>query len=126
MIKINMKRKLLIVACVVIFAVGVAGCLWILLSAPRNEAQIVQDGVVLYQFDLSKTGNQMIDIEYDGRINTIQIENGKIRIIEANCPDHTCVRMGWLKYGALPIVCLPNHLMIEFVNPVEEIDAVVK
>lgn len=86
----------------------------------------MQDGVILYRFDLSAAKDQTIDIEYDGRINTVQIENGKIRVLEADCPDHTCVRMGWLKSGSLPIVCLPNHLIIEFVDTDEEFDAVAK
>ena len=121
-----MKKKLLIGICIAIFLIGVIGSIWVLLPTHGTEVQIVQDGVMLYRFDLSKTEDQTIDIEYDGRINTVRIENGKICVLEADCPDHTCVRMGWLESGALPIVCLPNHLIIEFVNTDEKVDAVAK
>lgn len=97
-----------------------------LLPQHGTEVQIVQDGTILYRFDLSKAKDQTIDIEYDGRINSLQIENGKIRVLEADCQDHTCIRMGWLESGNLPIVCLPNHLIIEFVDTDENIDAVAK
>ena len=97
-----------------------------LLFPHGTEVQIVQDGVVLYRLDLSQTEDQTIDVAYNGRINTIQIKNGKIRVLDADCPDHTCVRMGWLESGALPIVCLPNHLIIEFADADEKVDAVAK
>lgn len=112
--------------CITIFLIGVIGIIWVLLPQHGTEVNIVQDGVILYQFDLSTTKDQTIDIEYDGRINTVQIENGKIRVLDADCPDHTCVRMGWLESGTLPIVCLPNHLIIQFVDTDESIDAVAK
>ena len=122
----NMKNKLLIGICIAIFLIGVTGSIWVFLSPQVNNVQIVQDGTVLYRFDLSKMEDQTIDIEYKGRINTIQIENGKICVLEADCPDHTCVRMGWLESSALPIVCLPNHLIIKFADTTEEVDAVAK
>ena len=41
---------------------------------------------------------------------------GKIRVSEADCPDKTCVRMGWLNSAAMPVVCLPHHLVIGFAD----------
>ncbi|MER2149274.1 MAG: NusG domain II-containing protein, partial [Ruminococcus sp.] len=44
---------------------------------------------------------------------------------EADCPDKTCVRMGWLNRAAMPVVCLPHHLVIEFADGSEGgVDAV--
>lgn len=121
-----MKNKILIGVCIGIFLIGVVGSIWVLMRPHGTDVQIVQDGTVLYRFDLSTAKDQTIDIEYDGRINTVQIENGKIRMLEADCPDHTCVHMGWLESGALPIVCLPNHLIIEFADADSNVDAVVQ
>ena len=53
----------------------------------------------------------------------VEIKDGKIRVSEAECPDKTCVRTGWLSSSAMPIVCLPNHLIIEFEDENSEIDA---
>ena len=60
-------------------------------------------GNVLYTFDLSCS-------------NTIQIQDGKICVQAAECPDQTCVHMGYLSDSGLPIVCLPNRLVIQFSN----------
>lgn len=69
--------------------------------------------------------NQIIEVEYEGRTNQIQVENGKIRVSKADCPDNTCVHMGWLD-SAVPIVCLPNHLIIRFTEIPDEIDGIVQ
>jgi hypothetical protein len=42
------------------------------------------------------------------------IEDGEICVSSAECPDKTCVKMGKLRSESLPIVCLPNHLIIRF------------
>lgn len=49
--------------------------------------------------------------------NTIQAEPGRIRVSHADCPDQVCVHMGWLTdEGGMPIVCLPNQLVIRLEN----------
>lgn len=48
-----------------------------------------------------------------GGLNTIHAEQGKIAIIEANCPDQLCVERGYITNSLLPTVCLPNGLVIE-------------
>ncbi len=95
--------------------------------APHGaQVNIVQDGEVLYSFDLATAQDQILDIKYDGRINIVQIEDGRIRMMEAECPDKTCVHMGWLNSKAMPIVCLPNHLSIEFTDSENDVDAVIR
>lgn len=108
-----MKKKWPFILAVGILIIGILGSILVLRTPNTNMVEIVQDGKVLYQLDLSQVENQTIEVEYDGRINTIQIQNGRIRMLEADCPDHTCVQMGWLN-SSMPIVCLPNHLVIQF------------
>ena len=45
--------------------------------------------------------------------NTIQVEPGRIRVLEADCPDQVCVRQGWISDEVTPIVCLPHRLVIQ-------------
>ncbi|MCR5122623.1 MAG: NusG domain II-containing protein, partial [Ruminococcus sp.] len=52
--------------------------------------------------------------------NVIVIENHDIYVREADCPDHTCIKMGKLSRSSTQIVCLPNRLMIYRVNSSEE------
>lgn len=118
-----MKHKILIIIAVIIFLGGIIGSAVVLLSPPKRDVNIIQDGKVLYNFDLSKEEDRNFTIEYGDSSNTIEIKNGKIRVSEAECPDKTCVHTGWLSSSAMPIVCLPNHLVIEFADEIGDIDA---
>lgn len=120
------KHGLLIGIYIVLLLAGIIGSVWILLVPHSTKVNIIQDGVVLYSLDLSQSEDQILDITYGGRCNTIQIENGKIRVLEADCSDKICVHMGWLDSCVLPIVCLPNHLVIEYAGVEEDVDAIVK
>lgn len=118
------KYKILIGICALIFALGIVGSAVVLLLPKKNTVNIVRDSKVLYTFDLSKAEDTTFDIDYNGSTNTVEIKDGKIRVLKADCPDNTCVHMGWLSSSAMPIVCLPNHLVIELAENNSEIDAV--
>ncbi|MBQ8509428.1 MAG: NusG domain II-containing protein [Clostridia bacterium] len=45
------------------------------------------------------------------------MESGRIRVSAADYPDQVCVHQGWQSTGAMPIVCLPNKLVIQLVQP---------
>ena len=72
----------------------------------------------------SLTENKEIPIKIDGKVtNIVTIENGTAYMLEADCPDQDCVKMSWLHSDGLPIVCLPNHLVIQFAQPSGDTDA---
>lgn len=119
------SKKLWIAVCIVIFLVGIIGSLWLIFKPHSQTVQIIQDGKVLYTIDLEKSEDQTIEVEYQGSKNVIQIQDHQICVIDAECPDQTCVKMGELKSSAAPIVCLPNKLVVKFAET-DEIDAEVK
>ena len=45
---------------------------------------------------------------------------------EANCGDHTCVRMGRISRAGEAIVCLPHRLVVEIVGGEAAADAVTR
>lgn len=45
--------------------------------------------------------------------NVVSVERGRICVSDASCPDHVCMKTGWISDGAVPIVCLPNELVIK-------------
>ncbi len=118
-----MKKKHIIFffLCAAIFASGVLGCIGVLNRPHGTMVEIVRDNEVLYQFDLVQAEDQIIEFEYEGRSNTIEIRDHQIHMLKADCPDKTCVHMGWLD-SAAPIVCLPNHLVIQFSDGSEDLD----
>ena len=44
--------------------------------------------------------------------NTLVIENGAARVVEASCPDQICVNQGAVRYAGESIVCLPHKLVV--------------
>lgn len=108
------QRKLWIVLCLVLFILGLLGSFWALKPLDKNSVEIIQDGNTLYQLDLAHEKDQTIEITYKGRSNIIQIQEGRISMQQAECPDQICVQMGSLRTDGLPIVCLPNRLVIQY------------
>ncbi len=109
------KVKIILISIVVVFLFAVIGTYLVLRPSESRIVQIVQDGTVLYTINLDETEDKEITIySPDGNKNTIHIENGDICISYAECPDQTCVKSGKLYSESLPIVCLPNKLIVRF------------
>ena len=91
--------------------VGIVGSIFVLQQPDTQIVEIVQDGEVLYQFDLEQASDQTIEVH-------------RIHMLAAECPDQTCVHMGWLD-SSVPIVCLPHHLVIQFAENGNALDGMV-
>ncbi len=114
----------LIAVIAVIFIAGVVGSVIVLNAPKKNTVLIKSGGKVIYTLDLSRESDREFEIKTEHGSNTIEIKEGKIRVKSADCPDKTCVRMGWLSSSAMPIVCLPHELVIEFDDNDGGVDAV--
>lgn len=80
----------------------------------RMTAEIYRNNVLVRTVDLGAVTEPYL-FTIDGEIgtNVIAVEPGRIRVQEADCPDQVCVNQGWQADGVLPIVCLPNKLVIQ-------------
>jgi hypothetical protein len=47
---------------------------------------------------------------------TVAVRDGKVAIIQSECPNHACVRMGWRFRSGDVIVCVPNETIIRILN----------
>ncbi|MBQ3330505.1 MAG: NusG domain II-containing protein [Ruminococcus sp.] len=120
-----MKNKVFIIVIIIIFVLGIVGSAVVLLMPPKSRIRVVSDGETVYTADLRTAEDTVFDVEYQGHVNTVEIKDHRIRVKEADCPDQTCVRMGWLSSSAAPIVCLPHKLVIEFTDGAD-VDAVTR
>ena len=105
-----------------------AACAAFVLLRPAGTgavARITLDGELVEEIDLSAvTEPYTFTVEGPGGFtNTIQVEHGRIRVLEAGCPDQVCVNQGYISDGTVPIVCLPNRLVIEIVGGGDSLDA---
>ena len=118
-----MKTRTWILIFTAILAVSLAAGLYFLTPGDASvTAQITRQGQVIKTVDLRI--NQMFTVESEnGGYNVVTVENGKIAVTEASCPDHYCMMRGFCNSGT-EIVCLPNKISIRFSGQ-QEIDAVV-
>lgn len=52
--------------------------------------------------------------------NVCEIKDGKVKMTEADCPDHLCMKTAAVTKNGGTIVCLPNRVFLEVVNPADE------
>ena len=112
---------------IILFAVILALCLSasFYLLAPKDaaaQARITRQGQVIKTVDLSVDQTFTVESE-NGGYNVITVQDGKIAVTEASCPDHYCMMRGFCDSGT-EIVCLPNKLSIGFLGE-QEVDALV-
>ena len=105
-----------------------AACAAFVLLRPAGEgtvARITLDGRLGEEMDLAAvTEAYTFTGEGPGGFtNTIEVEPGRIRVREAGCPDQVCVNQGYISDGTVPIVCLPNKLVIEITGGGDSLDA---
>lgn len=97
-----------------------AGVIWWQRSGPGGGvlARVYQRGELVeeirldrvreaYSFPLTGEG---------GAENVVEVEPGRIRIVSATCPDQVCVRQEWISDSTVPVVCLPNQVIVEIVG----------
>ena len=118
-----MKTKYWIIALGALLALCVGLSIPVLMPGKASShAEILSEGTVIRTVDLARD-QQMIITNSKGGVNTVTVQDGKIAVTEASCPDHYCMHRGFCDGGS-QIVCLPNLLIIRFTD-VQEIDFVV-
>ena len=113
-----MKKNDFILVILVLFIAVIA-----FLFIPKgnaNMARITVDGKLYATVSLDKKG--IIEIN---DTNIAVIENGKIYMKSANCPDKLCMHQGKISDTSKKIVCLPNKVIIEATKE-STIDSVVR
>lgn len=79
-----------------------------------TTAKIYRDGVCVYSVELSGVkAPYTLRFKGENGYNTVLVENGRICVCEADCPDKICVHQGWISESGAPVVCLPNKLVIK-------------
>lgn len=78
-----------------------------------STARVFSDGTLVRTVDLNADEPYEFTVTFgDGGYNVIRVEDGKIGVTDADCPDKICMRRGLVGSGAVPIVCLPHKLYI--------------
>ncbi|HHY91473.1 MAG TPA: NusG domain II-containing protein [Clostridiales bacterium] len=105
---------------IILFFVVLAGVLFGVFKknfqneSTRKYVEITYNGEQIQRFLLDeKKAGEKIPIETELGKNIVEIGEGKVRIVEADCPDQVCVRTGWISNSGQTVVCLPHKLVVE-------------
>lgn len=106
-------------------AVCLAAALFVQLpGTPGVCIEIYQHGELLHTLPLDTPTQLTIDAP-NGGSNTVTVENGAVCVSHASCPDQVCVDQGWVSSGVVPIVCLPNQLVIQIKGGDQTVDTAI-
>ena len=97
------------------------------IKGTHHIAVIKQDGKIIKTIDLDTVKrNSEFKVYYQNtHYNTIDVQPGKIHIVDADCPDKLCVKTGWLSQPGQTAVCPPHKLVITIEGKNSEVDDVV-
>ena len=115
-----MKRNDWILAAVVLLAAGILGAYLLLGRQTGSYVMVSKDNEEIGTYNLND--EQVIDV---GEGNRLEIKDGAVHMIYADCPDQICVNHVPIYRNHESIICLPNQVVLEIVNGEESgLDAV--
>lgn len=103
-----MKKGDIIIAFCVLFVAIVAFITVFFFPSKTAETVVVsKNNKIIYEVKLSE------DREIDLGTNTLQIKDGKAKVIWADCKNQICVNHKEIFKKGESIVCLPNKIIVE-------------
>ena len=90
----------------------------------RGSSQVIvtSNGKLYGTYSLNE--NKEFEIRRGTHINRFKIENGKVRMVWANCSNQDCIRHGTINDGSKAIICLTNKVVIEIKSKKKKFDTI--
>ena len=101
-----------------------AWAVYVYLAPHGQSVEVLLDGKIIRRINLTREPDGRIEIRSQRGYNILEIKNGAVRVVEADCPNHDCIRMGVLRTASLPIVCLPHKMTVRFASGGTGLDSV--
>lgn len=111
-----MKRyDYVIIVLVVAIAVGSLGLLAIKPKGGSGSkyVEISSENKLYKRIPLTTTTNETILVKNGLGMDVVNISDGKVKIVEADCPDKICIKDGAISEPGQILVCLPNKVVVE-------------
>ena len=102
------KKEFIFIGALLAVSVLLCVYVYVLPHVKYGSIQITVDGELYGTYSLGK--DQVIAI---GDTNVCEIKNGEVKMTEANCPDHLCMKQPAVGSAGGYIVCLPNKVVIQ-------------
>lgn len=79
----------------------------------KKYVEIEVKGKLYKRLPLDNSRNEKIEIKTDLGENIIDISNGKVRILDADCADKICIKDGSIDKPGDILVCLPHKVIVQ-------------
>lgn len=106
----RLKNDLILIIAFVV-AVFVVFSVFLITRKDGDTVKVKINGVTTAEYKLNQDFTTVIDSYNNGK-NTLVIENGRVYIKDADCPDKICENHRPISKSGETIVCLPNRLII--------------
>ena len=106
------KKRLLFDILLAVSILALAAILYLVIELSREPGAYVDvytNGELVATYPLDTDGEYSLN----GGTNIIKIKDGKVLMLDADCPDRLCVRWGEISEGGECITCLPNRVVVE-------------
>ena len=105
------KKRLLFDILLAVSILALAAILYLVIELSREPGAYVDvytNGELVATYPLDTDGEYSLN----GGTNIIKIKDGKVLMLDADCPDRLCVRWGEISEGGECITCLPNRVVV--------------
>jgi hypothetical protein len=122
--KSSKKGRVLRDSCLILFFLVLSLVLILVIKGSQEvggQVVVAVNGFEIGKYSLAVDGQYSLN---DGS-NILVIENGRAKMVDANCPDKLCVKEGWVKYTGQCITCLPNKLTVTVVGGDDSVEIII-
>lgn len=102
------KKEFIFIGALLAVSVFLCIYVYVLPHGKYGSIQITVDGKLYGTYSLGE--DQVISI---GDTNVCEIKDGEVKMTEADCPDHLCIKQPAVGSAGGFIVCLPNKVVIQ-------------
>ena len=102
------KKEFIFISVLLVVSVLLCVYVYVVPHGKYGSIQITVDGELYGTYSLDK--DQVIQI---GNTNVCEIKDGQVKMTEADCPDHLCMKQPAVGGAGGYIVCLPNRVVIQ-------------
>lgn len=107
------KKDIILISIILLLAIALL-FIYKINTTKGNSVEVSIDGKIVYTLPLSENITKTISSKLGE--NILIINNGYVKIIEADCPDKLCINQKSISNVGETIICLPHKLIIKIKN----------
>ena len=77
-----------------------------------HTVTIYVDSQKYASYVISEGTEKTVTVQTDSGYNQVKLQSNGVQMIESNCSNHDCIRMGTISHAGDMIICLPNKVMV--------------